>query len=144
MTDRQRILDYLTTHGEVTSYDIRVKGLSGNPSQRITELQGEGHDITAERFLRDGRPCTLYTLRPVTQSVRAEGSVERSTPPTRGSRVSGSGGCASPILDAAANSGTGDQDDPTGGDGSPAVAALPTLFEMETTRPRSHYEEEAA
>ena len=142
MTQREQVLHMLKQAGErgVTTADF-LQAYMPRFSARIKELRDAGHRIDTERV---GPSSSRYTLRPVTQSVRAEGSVERSTPPTRGSRVSGSGGCASPILDAAANSGTGDQDDPTGGDGSPAVAALPTLFEMETTRPRSHYEEEAA
>jgi hypothetical protein len=64
VTDTDRIEAYLLEHGSITSYEIRVKGLSGNPSQRVTELQDRGHHITAERFQRDGRPCVTYTLVP--------------------------------------------------------------------------------
>lgn len=70
MTDTDRILEYLQGHGSITSYEIRVKGLSGNPSQRVTELQDRGYDITAERFQRDGRPCVNYKLSPVSEQGR--------------------------------------------------------------------------
>jgi len=62
MNDTDRILQYLQEHGSITSYEIRVQGLSGNPSQRITELQDRGHVIKPERFQREGRPCVNYIL----------------------------------------------------------------------------------
>lgn len=141
MTDRQRLLDYLIEHGEVTSYEIRVLALSGNPSQRVAELREEGHHITAERFTRDGRPCTHYTLRPVKKSGRVEdGQVPRAAgeSPRGGSSRQGT---ASPCRSAAATS--GEVNDQGGGDPSSHPAAFPTLFEVEEPR-RGHYESEAA
>jgi sirohydrochlorin ferrochelatase len=66
MTDNERIAAYLREHGSVTSYEIRVMELSGNPSQRIAELVAEGFEIAQERFHRvvrgKKRPCCRYVL----------------------------------------------------------------------------------
>lgn len=62
MSDADRILAYLDIHGSITSYEIRVKALSGDPSARIGELIDRGHEIDIEHFRREGRPCARYTL----------------------------------------------------------------------------------
>ena len=139
MTQREQVLHMLEQAGErgVTTADF-LRAYMPRFSARIKELRDAGHRIDTERV---GPSSSRYTLRPVTQSVRAEGSVERSAAPTRGSRVGRSNTTASQCQVVASNSGQGDQE-PAGGDGS--VAALPTLFEIDEPRPRSHYEEEVA
>ena len=149
MNDRQRVLAYLEENGEVTSYEIRIKGLSGNPSQRINELRDEGHKIDGEDFRRDGRPCTRYTLRRVHQACRGEGVVEphqvlgaSETVPRGSSRGQGIVPVPEPDQRAAATSGTGCKS--RGTDGSRAVTAIPTLFDLDADRPSNYYEGEAA
>jgi hypothetical protein len=143
MNDRQRVLAYLEEHGEVTSYEIRVKGLSGNPSQRINELRDEGHQIDGEDFRRDGRPCTRYTLRRVHQACHGEEvgvdnhhSSALRTAESRG----GSSGTHPPV---ASISGEGVETPVTGGGAPPHPVALPTLFDMACSGPTSHYRGEA-
>jgi hypothetical protein len=150
ITDKERVLAYLEEHGEVTSYEIRIKGLSGNPSQRINELEDDGHKIDAEPFRRDGRPCVLYKLR---QDCAAEGprgavGVESSAAGTASSRggSSADGGTQPTVgtsIPAAATSGRGHQE-AQGGGGSRAAAALPTLFELPRSGSAGHYGSEAA
>jgi hypothetical protein len=66
MTDNERIAAYLEEHGSITSYEIRMMELSGNPSQRIAELTSQGYEIEPERFHRvvrgKKRPCCRYVL----------------------------------------------------------------------------------
>jgi hypothetical protein len=142
MNDRQRVLAYLEEHGEVTSYEIRVKGLSGNPSQRINELRDEGHQIDGEDFRRDGRPCTRYTLRRVHQACHGEEvgvdnhhSSALRTAESRG----GSSGTHPP---AASTSGEGVETPVTGGGAPPHPVALP-LFDLPRSGQTSHYRREA-
>lgn len=66
MSDRLRVLDRLR-RGPVHSIEIRRSGLSGNPSERIRELEAEGYRIRHElQPWTDGegksRRGTLYTL----------------------------------------------------------------------------------
>ena len=63
MTDTDRILELLQEHGSVTSYELRIWGFSGNPSQRMNEFRDRGHEIEPTRFSREGRPCCRYTLK---------------------------------------------------------------------------------
>jgi hypothetical protein len=153
VSDRERLLAYLEQHGSVTSYEIRTKALSGNPSQRVTELRDRGYDITAEQFRRDGRPCTRYTLRG--ESVRREGPRQvaddwgsPSAAGDVGSRGSDRGGrfVPSAVPDQRAVATSGEVPPKAGGDGPPSHTSPAQLFEMEpeSVRPRSHYESEAA
>jgi hypothetical protein len=149
MNDRQRVLAYLEENGEVTSYEIRIKGLSGNPSQRINELRDEGHKIDGEDFRRDGRPCTRYTLLPANQACPVEGARggpvrlgASETVPRGSSRGQGIVPVPEPDQRAAATSGAGCGS--PGSDGSRAVTAIPTLFELDADRPSNYYEGEAA
>ena len=156
MTDNERIAEYLEQHGSITSYEIRVLELSGNPSQRITELTDAGYRIDTERYTRDvhgkKRPCCRYTLiaspelRPVTKPLGVDG-VESSAGGSVASRGSSSGSMeTSPCRAAAAISGRDHQAAPAGGDGpSSAVTALPTLFAPDDfVRSVSRYGQDAA
>ena len=120
MTDNERIAEYLERHGSVTSYEIRVLELSGNPSQRINELTDAGYEIRAERYTREvhgkKRPACRYTLIASPEDHPRGGSSYQEL--------------ASQRQDVAAISGAGTLPAQRGGDGdpSPTVAALPTLF----------------
>ena len=127
MTDNERIADYLEEHGSITSYEMRVKGLTGNPAQRCRELRDRGYKIATENFRRDGRPCCRYTListplRPDNQG--RDGERDTLGAPEKESRVQRR------KPSAALNSGAGTLPAQRGGDGdpSPTVTALPTLF----------------
>jgi hypothetical protein len=62
-SDKDKILSLLKREGSVDSFRLRREGYSGNPSQRIRELKDAGHQIHAERFVRDdGRAGARYTL----------------------------------------------------------------------------------
>lgn len=69
MSDCERILAALEARGELTSYEIRTEGLSGNPSQRINELRDRGYEIEGVPASREvhgqKRPMTIYKLRRV-------------------------------------------------------------------------------
>jgi len=153
VTDAQRIAAYLEQHGSVTSHEIRVKGLSGNPSQRTRELRDQGYEIDTERFQREGRPCCRYTLiasprlrreckSPAGEGIgvshKVLGSLETVA---RGSRSEK--GTASHCVPATATSGEGSKT-PQGGGGTSSVAtARPTLFELDVPV-GSHYGQDAA
>ena len=63
MSDRDRILKLLEERGEVDTFYLRRNGFSGNPSQRIREIQDLGYVIDTERFTReDGRRGAKYKL----------------------------------------------------------------------------------
>jgi hypothetical protein len=68
MSDRDKIKALLEERGAegVTTFEIRHKGLSGNPSQRIRELTDAGLKIDSEPYVReyDGRRGSRYILRP--------------------------------------------------------------------------------
>jgi hypothetical protein len=142
MNDRQRVLAYLEEHGEVTSYEIRVKGLSGNPSQRINELRDEGHQIDGEDFRRDGRPCTRYTLRRVHQACHGEevGGVDNPQESSALRTAESRGGSSGTHPPAASISGEGVETPITGGGAPPHPAALP-LFDLPRSGQTSHYKE---
>lgn len=64
-TDCERMLALLREaemYG-VHSHEIRRKGISGNPSQRIAELRAKGYNIESKRENRGKRPGTRYILR---------------------------------------------------------------------------------
>lgn len=123
MTDRERILAELRK-GPITSFEARVNGWSGNPSQRINELRVEGHVIDAEDFYRvtgdKKRPCTRYTLVREASVARAaaDGAGRAHVRPTLGGRNSAENG--------ASQSGS-------------TVPAPGTLFELEPDRPVPSY-----
>jgi hypothetical protein len=143
MTQREQVLHMLERAGErgVTTADF-LQAYMPRFSARIKELRDAGHRIDTERV---GPSSSRYTLHRVQQPGSVKGERERSTPRAAGSRAGSSDrAIAWPTsTDAAASSGMGNQD-PAGGDGTGSVAALPTLFDVEPPRPRSHYEEEAA
>ena len=90
MTDTDRILELLKEHGSVTSYELRVQGFSGNPSQRMNELRERGHEIDAERFHREGRPCCRYKLRAsTTPSLVGSKGIAAQTPRQDDERAGG-------------------------------------------------------
>lgn len=64
-TDKERILDALRK-GPLTSYEARILGLSGNPSQRCRELIADGHEIAIQHTHREvhgkKRPLAVYML----------------------------------------------------------------------------------
>jgi hypothetical protein len=118
-------------------------------SARIKELRDEGLSIETTRLKGSS---SRYKLHPAHISLSGEG-VE---PVRTGSGILGGPETASrgssrgagiqhrPVRweSAAATSGKGA--DTLGGDGSPAVTALPTLFDMPRSGQPSHYESEAA
>lgn len=66
MTDAARILQRLR-RGPVHTTELRREGYSGNPAQRVAELEAAGHRIHHERTpWKDAhgktRPGTTYTL----------------------------------------------------------------------------------
>ena len=68
MIDRDRVLQRLR-QGPVHSIELHRKGITGNPSQRISELEDLGYDIdhASAPWTPDGggrkRPGTIYTLK---------------------------------------------------------------------------------
>ncbi len=68
MSDKDRVRRLLEERGAegVTTFEIRHKGLSGNPSQRIRELTDAGLKIESIPFVReyDGRRGSRYILKP--------------------------------------------------------------------------------
>lgn len=64
-TDTERVLEALRAAGGrgLHSHDIRRRGLSGNPSQRMSDLQDLGYVIEAQRENVGRRPGTRYFLK---------------------------------------------------------------------------------
>jgi hypothetical protein len=62
VTDCDRLLAALKAAGPrgLHSHDIRRQGLSGNPSQRVTELQARGFAVSSTRENRGKRPGARY------------------------------------------------------------------------------------
>lgn len=63
-TDNERLLIALRARGAtgIHSHEIRKLGISGNPSQRISELEEQGFEISKVREHKGRRPGTRYTL----------------------------------------------------------------------------------
>ena len=115
-------------------------------SARIKELRDEGLSIETIRLKGSS---SRYTLRRVHQACRGEGVVEphqvlgaSETVPRGSSRGQGIVPVPEPDQRAAATSGAGCGS--PGSDGSRAVTAIPTLFELDADRPSNYYEGEAA
>lgn len=135
MSDRLRVLDALreAEDGGVHSHDIRVRGLSGNPSQRIAELEAEGHEITIIRENRGKRPGARYFL---TKFLRDTGVAALGGPPS--GRRSDSGAAASGPTQARENArGSESLEGQDGG-------ALFSLHEEPKSAALSDWEDEAA
>jgi len=64
MTDNERLLTAPRARGPVGihSHEIRKLGISGNPSQRISELEEAGYSIEHKREHKGRRPGVRYTL----------------------------------------------------------------------------------
>jgi hypothetical protein len=146
---RLEILDVLRVQPEVHADDLLTLGIPADcknivgaqfnalvRSGRITET-GERRKSAAPES--HGRKSNVYRLQP--DQERDRGLSAPSVP-----RGGSSGkGTSSPRHPAAATSGEGRQGTQSGGGGhSPAVTALPTLFELEPVRGRGHHESEAA
>jgi len=146
MTQRERVLHMLEQAGErgVTTADF-LQAYTPRFSARIKELRDAGHVIETERI---SSSSSRYTLQPVSQACPAEGARgepgESSALPTRESRGDGSScGQAKKSQNQAAAVTSGKRADTLGGDGSPAVTALPTLFELPCSGSAGHYGEAA-
>ena len=64
-SDKTKVLEILERDGEVTSFQLRRAGISGNPSQRVRELKEQGHTIESERYQESpGRYGSRYWLVP--------------------------------------------------------------------------------
>jgi hypothetical protein len=63
-SDASRVLHLLERAGRagVHSHELRRAGISGNPSQRIIDLQELGYEITSEREHVGRRPGARYKL----------------------------------------------------------------------------------
>jgi hypothetical protein len=63
-TDAERLLLALRARGEVGihSHEIRKLSISGNPSQRVADLEALGHRIEHTREFQGRRPGVRYTL----------------------------------------------------------------------------------
>ena len=63
-TDTARLLTALRARGPVGihSHEIRRLGISGNPSQRVKELEEDGHQIEHRREHKGRRPGVRYRL----------------------------------------------------------------------------------
>jgi len=63
-TDCERVLAVLRARGKsgIHSHEIRKLGLSGNPSQRVRELEAQGFEISHEREHKGRRPGIRYRL----------------------------------------------------------------------------------
>ena len=114
-------------------------------SARIKELRDNGHRIEKHR-ITDG--TFRYTLQ---QDCAAEGPRGAVGGILGGSETASRGGSSadggtqpsvSTLIPAAAISGRAHQE-AQGGDGSPAVTALPTLFELPRSGSAGHYEDAA-
>jgi hypothetical protein len=64
VTDADRLLSLLLERPAygMHSHDIRRYGISGNPSQRIKDLEARGYSFSKERENRGKRPGTRYKL----------------------------------------------------------------------------------
>ena len=115
-------------------------------SARIKELRDEGLSIETTRLKGSS---SRYTLQPVHQACPVEGARggpvrlgASETVPRGSSRGQGVVPRPEPDQRAAATSGAGCGS--PGSDGSRAVTAIPTLFELDADRPSNYYEGEAA
>jgi hypothetical protein len=154
---RHDILETLEVAGEWHSDDLIPLGVPADcknvigaavgalVNQGLIEETGERRKSAAPES--HGRKSNVYRLTPrgreklhrVNKSGPVEGKGENSAARIAGSRAGGR-----EVHPPVASSGR-DSLPPGGGvDPSPSAAALPTLFEVDTPRPRSHYEEEAA
>lgn len=70
-TDTQRLLIALQARGPkgIYSHEIRKLGISGNPSQRVADLEALGYEIDHRREHKGRRPGVRYTLTAEPQSL---------------------------------------------------------------------------
>jgi hypothetical protein len=63
-TDCEKVLTALRARGKagIHSHEIRRLGFSGNPSQRVTELEEQGFEISHVREHKGRRPGIRYLL----------------------------------------------------------------------------------
>ncbi len=76
LADTAKVLIALRAHPEgVHSHALRRIGITGNPSQRVAELEAEGFEIEHRRENRGKRPGMRYVLvRDVETSLAGKGS----------------------------------------------------------------------
>jgi hypothetical protein len=161
-TIRQAIFESLEIEGYFHADDLLTLGIPPDCKNivgaQVNALVRQGYmaETGERRSTSDpaghGRRSAVYRitdlgktkLRPLNQVTAGESLGGPAMASRGGSSTEGIYRSPSPVNPdhAAATSGKGA--DTLGGDGSPAVTALPTLFELDDAPPRSHYEEEAA
>jgi hypothetical protein len=146
MSQRERVYTMLKQAGErgVTTADF-LQAYTPRFSARIKELRDAGHVIETERISSSSSRYKLLPANQVCPVAGARGGSEVLGGPETGSRGSRRGVGIVPYTEptqrAAAISGK--RADTLGGDGSPAVTALPTLFELPRSGSAGHYGEAA-
>jgi hypothetical protein len=66
LTDARRMWKLMNDAGVtgMHSHDLRVQGISGNPSQRAKDIVSKGQPVFTAREARNGRPGSRYWLQP--------------------------------------------------------------------------------
>jgi hypothetical protein len=82
VTDRDRLLALLRARGDrgVTTFEIRRRGISGNPSQRKADLEELGYLITVKPYSEGKRHGCRYTLVSDPVGVGADGQSDGVSP----------------------------------------------------------------